>query len=155
MTFGKEMKMITTKRFVIAALVVIVGIALFGVLRRVSLASHSRVTKETGLELPEGTRIVETAAHAFSLADGDNYEWLIESDKPLTHWIQSSDMRREDGDGVSWASVKNFEEVADIARDKDRGIGLDSVWKYEKGGKTSYLYVADERRVALLTTFNP
>jgi hypothetical protein len=149
------MKTITIKRFVIAVLVLILGIALFLVWERVRLASHSRVTEETGLELPEGTRVVATAANTFSLADGDNYEWLIESDKPLTAWIESTEMRREDGDGASWASVKNFGEVVDIARSKDREMALDSVWKYANGDKTTYLYVASGRRIALLTTFNP
>lgn len=110
---------------------------------------------ETGLTLPEGTRIVATASHTLSLADGDNYEWLIESDTPLTQWIQSSSMHREDGDGISWASVENFGEIADIARKQDRELALDSVWRSLNGGETAYLYLASERRVALLSTFRP
>lgn len=149
------MKTLTSKRFVVAVLVLISGIALFKVWERASLAIHSRVTEETGLELPEGIRVVATAANTFSIADGDNYQWLIESEKPLTEWIESTEMQREDGDGVSWVTVKNFGDVANIARDKDRKMALDSVWKYANGDKTAYLYVASGRRIALLTTFNP
>lgn len=150
------MKTITRRQLVIATLIVIGAIAVFQVFfERVNLAKHSRVTIETGLTLPEGTRIVATAAHTFSLVDGDNYEWLIESDTPFTQWIQLSSMHREDGDGISWASVTNFGEIAEIARDKDRELALHSVWRSDNSGETAYLYVASGQCVALLETFRP
>ncbi|MBL9151697.1 MAG: hypothetical protein JNK37_04415 [Verrucomicrobiales bacterium] len=154
------MKPTPKMRLIIAGLVVAFAGLLFGatiphVLVRIDLATHSRVAAETGLTLPEGTRIVATAARTFSLADGDNYEWLIESDTPLTKWIASSSMHREDSDGISWANVRYFGEIAEIARAEDRDLALDSVWRSVHGGETTYLYVAAGRNVALLATFRP
>ncbi len=151
----EEMITVTKKHIAITAIAVIGAITALQVIDRIDLTRHSRVTAETGLTLPEGTKIVATAAHAFSLADGDNYEWLVESASPLTPWIQSCTMHREDGDGVSWVSVKSFGEIADIARSEDRELALDSVWKSVKNNETAYLYVASGRRVALLATFRP
>ena len=149
------MKTRTKRLFVAAFLVLIAIITISSFLDRRDIATHSSVEMETGLILPEGARIVATSSNTFSLADGDNYEWLIQSDMPLTQWIESSNMVREDGDGISWASVSNFGEIASISRDEDRRLALDSVWKSVVGQETAYLYVASERRVALLTTFRP
>lgn len=146
---------VTKKHIALTAIAVIGAIAALQIAQRIDLARHSRVTAETGLTLPEGTKIVATSAHTFSLADGDNYEWLVESEIPLTQWIQSTSMQREDGDGVSWANAKSFGEIADIARSEDRGLELDSVWRSVRDGETAYLYVASGRRVALLATFRP
>lgn len=120
-----------------------------------NIATSSRVYLETGLSLPEGTKIVATASDTFSLADGSNYEWLIESNTSLSKWIESSSMNREDGDGISWVTVKNFGEIANIARDQDRELMLDSVWRSVIGEDTAYIYVASERYVALIRTFRP
>jgi hypothetical protein len=149
------MKTRTKRLFLAASLTLIAVVAIFVSLDRRNIATHSRVTIETGLILPQATRIVAISTNRFSLADGDNYEWLIQSDEPLTQWLESSDMTREDLDGISWANVSNFGEVASISRDEDRQLALDSVWKSVVGKKTAYLYLASGRRVALVTTFRP
>ncbi|MDB9741329.1 hypothetical protein OAB00_00595 [Akkermansiaceae bacterium] len=114
----------------------------------------SRITEETGLTLPEGTRIIAIAAHTFSLFASENYEWLIESDTPLTSWIESNSMARVD-DGISWAHIENFGEIAQIARSQDKKLALDSVWKILIAEETSYLFLAEGKKVAKLSTFRP
>jgi hypothetical protein len=52
------------------------------------LMDRERFAKEVGYPLPDRSRIIETQAEIWSLADGDNYTWEIESTEPLLPWIQ-------------------------------------------------------------------
>lgn len=123
------------------------------------LQRPQRVRKETGLTIPSDARILKTKAHVWSLADRDNYEWLIESPSSWEEWLKTN-MTREDSDGISWKQVKQFSEVSPMA---DESIGkqpLDSVWKSRKrisNGhvETSYFYLAGGKTVGLLETFRP
>ena len=66
------------------------------------LRSPQSVIDETGLRFPESARITATRAHLFSRADGDNYEWLIQSDTSLVPWA-TTNMRVETG---GWEHVR-------------------------------------------------
>lgn len=54
-----------------------------------SLMRHERFAKEVGYVLPDSSRITNTKAMIWSLADGDNDSWIIESPVSLLPWIQS------------------------------------------------------------------
>ena len=53
------------------------------------LMRHDRFAREVGYALPDSSRITDTNTMIWSIADGDNYSWIIESPKPLLPWIQA------------------------------------------------------------------
>jgi len=122
------------------------------------LQKLSSVTSETGLVFPDGVKIVGTKADRYSLADGANFGWLIESPQPLTDWLKAN-MKREDDDGLSWKHIQAFSEVAPLATGAVAGLRLDGVWRaaclVHGRNETSYLFVADGRTNAYLETFRP
>lgn len=144
----------------IGLLIVIVVAALVGLVVMVIWWERSRlynpqsVTEEIGLTLPAGARITDTRAYTFSLVDGDNYAWLIECDSSLMAWI-AQNMRREDGDGISWTRINSFNEISDFQRPEFATLKLHSVWRASKQGETSYLYLAEGEKIGVLETFRP
>src|SRR3954468_4072965 len=70
------------------------------------LRSPESVVEETGLRLPEHARITATRADLFSLVDGKNYEWLIQSDASLLPWA-TTNMRVETG---GWEHIRQMSE---------------------------------------------
>lgn len=119
------------------------------------LKAPESITEETGLRLPSDARITATSAHLFSFVDGDNYEWLIQSTTSLTSWA-AANMRVETGgwEHIRLMSELGFSEV--IPGDAKfsqvwRGVGRTSRGQEE----TSYLYLADDGKVGILTTFRP
>ena len=92
----------------------------------------------------------------YSFADGANFEWLIVTEEPLTDWLQRN-MKVEVG---GWEHVTKLSEARSIA-DGDIGkLPLDSVWRSARRvtpskWETAYLYVAQGRRAAVVTTFRP
>ncbi len=54
-----------------------------------SIRNPSRIEKEIGYLFPEGITIVDTSASIFSLVDGKNYKWLIQSESSLIDWVNS------------------------------------------------------------------
>lgn len=137
-----------------ATLIIVAGVANL-VWDKVTLSSPRRIAKETGLILPKGFSILATKMNTLSLCDGPNYGWLVSSTTDMTLWIEAN-MHMEDG----WKNIKTFSEVAPLASGQVRELRLDSVWESDKtmpDGRTeeAFLYVAEGRTVAMLTTFRP
>ena len=119
------------------------------------LRSPQSVIDETGLHLPESARITATRAHLFSLADGDNYEWLIQSDTSLLPWA-TTNMRVETG---GWEHARQLSELG-FLEEMPRDAKFGGVWRaYQCTSRgrqeTSYLYLAEDGRVGILETFRP
>ncbi|MCX6854951.1 MAG: hypothetical protein NTV80_08615 [Verrucomicrobia bacterium] len=119
------------------------------------LRSPQSVIEETGLRLPEHARITATRAHLFSLADRDNYEWLIQSDSSLLPWA-TTNMRAETG---GWEQIRQMAELG-FSEEIPPNAKFGGVWRAtlrtSRGREeTSYLYLADDGRVAILGTFRP
>jgi hypothetical protein len=145
--------------------IVIVLAACFGfslLIDKMKLSNLFRVEAETGLSLPPGVRIVSTSMHRFSLVDGRNYEWLIQSDRDITDWVEAN-MRLEGGSKLKsrgWGDITAFGQVASLAQGDTAQLALDSVWisvRQVKNGKmeTAYLFLAKGGKVAQLSTFRP
>src|SRR5262245_34978247 len=100
------------------------------------------VQVETGLSLPLGARITAARAHIFSLADGDNYDWLIESETSLVPWAAEHMSPEPDG----WEHVRNLSELGEFSDGIPSETKLGSVWRgaVTVAGReeTSYLYLA-------------
>ena len=110
---------------------IIIGLVLLSFIaaylfERHDLLSSQRIHKETGLTIPSGTRILGAKADIWSLADGPNYEWLLESPVSWIEWLNAH-MKREDSDGVSWRDIKRFSDVAPLAKGPIGTQSLDSV----------------------------
>ena len=52
--------------------------------------SRDRFEREVGYALPNNTKIIDTKAMIWSIADGQNYSWVIKSPEPLLPWIKSN-----------------------------------------------------------------
>ena len=114
------------------------------------------VTDETGLRLPSDARITATRADLFSLADRDNYAWLIESDSSLLPWV-STNMSIEHG---GWEHIRYLAELGDFKNKIPSNVKFGGVWKsvrQDSRGReqTSYLDLADDGRIGILRTFRP
>ena len=139
----------------VIALVVVGGAGLSWRLEVRRLRSPQSVVEETGLRLPGHARITATRAHLFSLADGDNYEWLIQSDTSLLPWA-TTNLRPETG---GWEQIRQLSELG-FPEEMPRDAKFASVWRAcqrtRRGREeTSYLYLADDGRVGILSTFRP
>jgi hypothetical protein len=113
------------------------------------------VVEETGLQLPGHARITATRVHLFSPTDGDNYEWLIQSDTSLLPWA-TANMQPETG---GWEHIRQMSELG-FPEEMPRDAKFAGVWRaYGRSSRgreeTSYLYLADDGRVAILGTFRP
>ena len=87
--------------------------------QEVSILESSRIRSELGYDFPPQSRIIKTSASIFSLADGDNYTWTIESDVSLLPWVESLAHLEY---GKSWkavASIDNREETSYITLSED------------------------------------
>jgi hypothetical protein len=141
--------------FGVAVLLVVGGAWLSWRLELRRLRSPESVVKETGLRLPERARITATRAHIFSLADGDNYEWLIQSDTSLLPWARTN-MRVETG---GWEHIRQMSELG-FPEEMPRDARFGGVWRANQRDsrgreETSYLYLAEDGRVGILSTFRP
>lgn len=119
------------------------------------LRSTKSVLEETGLRLPEHARITATRAHLFSLADGDNYEWLIECESNLLQWAAVEMKPEPDG----WERARYLAEFG-FSDEMPSGVKFGGVWRThrrtERGhDEESYLYLADDGKVGILVTFRP
>ena len=119
------------------------------------LRSPGSVIDEAGLILPQHARITATRARLFSLADGTNYEWLIQSDTSLLDWV-SKNMRVETG---GWEHIRHMAELG-FSEEMPRDAKFGTVWRaYQRTSRgreeTSYLYLAEDGRVGILSTFRP
>ena len=120
------------------------------------LTAPDSIIKETGLRLPSDARITATHAHRFSVADGSNYEWLIQSDSSLLPWV-TRNMSVEHG---GWEHVQYLAELGDFKDVIPRTATFGGVWRGVQRSsrgreETSYLYLAADGRIAILSTFRP
>ena len=114
------------------------------------------VADETGLHLPSNVRIKATRADIFSLVDGDNYKWLIQSDTSLLPWATSNMFVERGG----WEDVRLLGELGDFKDEIPREAKFGGVWrafrKLENGREeTSYLFIAEDGRFGILETYRP
>jgi len=119
------------------------------------LKAPESVADETGLSLPSTARITATKAHLFSLADGNNYEWLLQSDSSLEPWAA----RNMSAEGSGWEHVRQMSEFGfedEIARDVKFGRAWRGFRRSSKGrDETSYLFLSRDGRLGVLHTFRP
>ena len=120
------------------------------------LMTADSIENETGLSLPSGARIAAAHADIFSLADGANYEWLIESEESLLPWASESMVAERGG----WEHINRLSELGDFRDDIPPEVRFGGVWRgvaAHRNGReeTSYLYLAQDGRVGILATFRP
>jgi len=120
------------------------------------LMAAETIEDEIGLSLPSGTRIAAAQADIFSLADGDNYDWLIESEASLLPWA-SENMSPERG---GWEHIDKLSELGEFRGKIPPEARFGGVWRGVAPGrdgreKTSYLYLAQDGRMGILSTFRP
>jgi hypothetical protein len=119
------------------------------------LMAADSIENEIGLSLPSGARIAAVRADMFSLADGDNYGWLIESEASLLPWV-SENMTREPG----WEHVSRLSELGDFGGKIPPDVQFGGAWRGVAAGRdgraeTSYFYLAQDGNVGILSTFRP
>ncbi|MGV3774428.1 MAG: hypothetical protein ACO1QB_16120 [Verrucomicrobiales bacterium] len=68
------------------------------------LRTHGAVFDEVGLQLPDHVRVVKASETLFSLVDGRNVVWLLESTNSLLPWVEAN-MKPEE-----WGSPTNLAE---------------------------------------------
>src|SRR5262245_1540009 len=100
------------------------------------------VKDETGLSLPSGTRISAAQAQIFSLDDGNNYQWLIESEVSLLPWANET-MAPERG---GWEHIHKLAELGDFRGKVSPAAEFGGVWRSvatSRDGReeTAYLYL--------------
>jgi hypothetical protein len=120
------------------------------------LMAADSIENEIGLSLPSGTRIAAVQADIFSLADGDNYDWLIESEASLLPWA-SENMSPERG---GWEHIDKLSELGEFRGKIPPGARFGGVWRGVVAGRdgqeeTSYFYLAQDGRMGILSTFRP
>jgi hypothetical protein len=119
------------------------------------LMALDTVEVETGLSLPSGARITAAQAHIFSLADGDNYDWLIESETSMVPWA-AEHMSPERG---GWEHIRSLSEFGEFSDKIPSEAKFGSVWRgvvtVTGREETSYLYLAQDGTVGILSTFRP
>src|SRR5687768_11713279 len=133
------------------AIVVIGGASLWLVSRanHEQLLSSQRVRDEIGLVLPVGARITAADSDTWSLVDGDNYEWLIESDTSILPWAKQN-MRPETG---GWEHIRNLSQLGPFEEKIPSNQKFGGVWRgvgsnRDGGEETSYLYISGDGKVA-------
>jgi len=133
----------------VGLLLLIVFIFYFGfilLIDKIKLSDPGRIKSEIGL----------------SLVDGRNYEWLIQSDRDITDWVEAN-MRLEGGPKLKsggWGDITAFGQVSSLAQGEAAQLQLDGVWKSVRqveNGKleTAYLFLAKGGKVGELSTFRP
>ena len=119
------------------------------------LRSPQSVVEETGLRLPEHARITATRATLFSLADGANCEWLIQSETSLLPWAKAH-MRPEMG---GWEHIQQMSELG-FPTEMPVNAKFSGIWRADQltnqgEEETSYLHLAEDGKVGILSTFRP
>ena len=117
--------------------------------------SPQSVVEETGLRFPEHARITATQATLFSLSDGENYSWLIQSDNSLLPWAEAH-MRPEMG---GWEHIRQMSELG-FPKEMPPNAKFSGVWRADQltnqgREETSYLHLAEGGKVGILSTFRP
>ncbi|WP_446007735.1 hypothetical protein [Candidatus Electrothrix sp.] len=116
------------------------------------------VQRETGLALPSGVAIEDAQVQLFSLADGVNYDWLLSGSTSLIPWA-SSVGRDQIQAGAGWEKIETFQQICPFRNAAFEEVSLHSAWRIVNvlpdKEATSYLYIAEDEKTGLLSTFNP
>ena len=119
------------------------------------LYSPQSIIEETGLLLPKNARVTATQARLFSLADSTNYKWLIQSNTTLLPWATST-MRVENGGREHIQEMAELEFSDEIPSNAKFGGVWRAVQTSSRGQQeTSYLFLSNDGRVAILETLRP
>ena len=119
------------------------------------LRSPQSILFETGLQLPAHAQITATQAHLFSLVDGENFAWHTQSDTSLLPWAMTN-LQPETG---GWKHIQDLAELG-FPDEMPRGAKFAGVWRASRHTnrgrqETSYLHLAEDGRVGILSTFRP
>jgi hypothetical protein len=95
------------------------------------LYSRDRIVAEIGYPIPQDSKITDTSASIWSLADGANFSWSITSATSLLPWIESIGKLEYD------RTYRVYKVLADGR------------------GETSYVSLASDSRSATVETFRP
>ncbi|XCN73596.1 MAG: hypothetical protein Q3M24_02250 [Candidatus Electrothrix aestuarii] len=116
------------------------------------------VARETGLQLPSGVEVQAAQVQLFSLADGINYDWLLSGSTSLIPWARSVG-RNETQYGTGWKKIKTFQQICPFINAAFEEVSLHSVWRIigalPDKKATCFLYLAEDEKTGLLSTFNP
>lgn len=116
------------------------------------------VQRETGLELPAGVEIEDAQVQFFSSADRVSYDWLLKGDISLVPWARSIG-RDVPKSGAAWELITSFQQFCPFSHPAFKEIGLHSVWWIAGASPnkkaTIFLYIAEDEKTGLLSTFNP
>jgi hypothetical protein len=120
------------------------------------LMSAERIQDEIGLRLPPSVRILAAHSDTWSLVDGDNYDWLIESNISLVPWA-SQIMRPETG---GWDHIRSLSELGPFEGKIPPDTKFGGVWRGavstpDGREETSYLFASEDGKLAILSTFRP
>ena len=117
------------------------------------------VQRETGLTLPSGIDVQKAQVQLFSFVDGVNYDWILSGSTSLVPWARSVGKREGPSRIEGWSHVKTFQEICPFQDPAFEQIGLHSVWRIAGAlpdkKATCFLYIAEDEKTGLLSTFNP
>lgn len=116
------------------------------------------VQRETGIELPAGVEIEDAQVQLFSAEGKINHDWLLKGSTSLLPWVRSVG-GNETSYGAAWEKITTFQQICPFRNPAFEQIGLHSVWRIisvlPDKEATSYLYIAEDEKTGLLSTFNP
>ena len=116
------------------------------------------VLRETGIELPAGIEVRDAQVQLFFSADKINYDWLLAGNTSLVPWARSIG-HDDPKSGAAWEKIKNFQQICPFSDAAFKEISLHSVWRITGAlpdkKATSFLYIAEDEKTGLLSTFNP
>ncbi|MCI5160085.1 MAG: hypothetical protein D3906_17010 [Candidatus Electrothrix sp. AUS1_2] len=113
---------------------------------------------ETGLELPAGVEIEDAQFQLFSSAGKVNHDWLLKGSTSLLPWVRSVG-GNETPYGAAWEKITTFQQICPFSNPAFKQIGLHSAWRITGDlpdkKATCFLYIAEDEKTGLLSTFNP
>jgi len=116
------------------------------------------VARETGLQLPSGVEVQDARVLLFSLPDKVNYDWLLSGSTSLIPWARSVG-RNDPQSGAEWKKIKTFQDISPFRDAAFEQFSLHSVWRIvgalPEKKITTFLYIAEDEKTGLLSTFNP
>lgn len=116
------------------------------------------VARETGLQLPSGVEVQDARVQLFSLADGVSYDWLLTGSTSLVPWARSVG-RDVPKSGAAWERITSFQQFCPFSYAAFKEVSLHSVWWIAGASPDkkaiSFLYIAEDEKTGLLSTFNP
>jgi hypothetical protein len=116
------------------------------------------VARETGLQLPPGVEIEDAKVQLYSFAGKANYDWLLTGDTSLVPWARSigRDIPKSSN---AWELITTFQQICPFRNAAFEEVSLHSVWVIAGAlpdkKVTTFLYIAEDEKTGLLSTFSP